>query len=90
MIYTRDGEPLARRGDDLFDASGRHLARLRGAKAYGADGRYVGTLVGDRLVYRGTDSAGIASPFARRVGSPFARARAVGRAMIGEEPHFDR
>jgi hypothetical protein len=90
MIHTRDGEPLARGGDDLFDASGRHVARLRGAKAFGPDGRYLGTLVGDRLVYRGTDSAVIGPPFTRRVGSPFAQARTVGSALLGQEPRFDR
>jgi hypothetical protein len=90
MIHTRDGEPLAHNGDDLFDASGRHVARLRGSKAFGPDGQYVGTLVGDRLVYRSTESVVIGSPFACRVGSPFARTHAVGSALLGEEPRFDR
>lgn len=90
MIYTKNGEPLARRGDDVFDARGRHVARLRGTKAFNTHGRYVATLVGDRLVYRSTDSASIGGVFAPSVGSPFAHARAVGAALLGDEPDFDR
>src|SRR5688500_8597645 len=63
-IYTKIGRPLRVSGDDLFSKSGQHVARLRGSKAYGPDGRYVGTLAGNRLVYRSTDSASIGSPFA--------------------------
>jgi len=42
MIHTKNGEPLSRSGDDLFDSSGRHGARLRGTNAFGPSGRYVG------------------------------------------------
>jgi hypothetical protein len=90
MIHTKNGEPLRRSGDDLFDASGRHVARLSGIKAFGPSGRYVGTLTGDRLVYRSTDSAVIGSSFVRRAGSGSAQARAVGSAVWGDEPKFDR
>ena len=60
-IYTKNGEPLHQSGHDLFDSSGRHVARVNGTKAFGPMGRYVGTIVGDRLVYRNTDSAVIGS-----------------------------
>jgi hypothetical protein len=68
---------------------GNHLqpvGRIRGSKAFGTDGRYVGTIVGDRLVYRSTDSASIGSPFtaAHRAGS--ARANRAGSAILGDEP----
>jgi hypothetical protein len=37
MLYTKRGEPLDRRGDDLFDGRGRHVARVRGSQAFGSD-----------------------------------------------------
>jgi hypothetical protein len=87
-IYTKQGRPLRVRGDDVFSRSGTHVARIRRDrnKAYGPEGRYVGTLVGDRLIYRSTDSAAISSPFARRAGSSFATANRAGTGMWGEEP----
>jgi hypothetical protein len=88
FICTKDGRPLKVRGDDLFSRSGEHVARLNRArgKAYSPDGRYVGTLVGDRLICWSTDSAAIASPFARRASSGHARANRAGTAQWGEEP----
>ncbi len=85
-LYTKAGRPLRRSGDNLFSRSGIQAARIRGNKAYGPNGRYVGTLVGDRLVYRSTDSAAISSAFAaaRQAGS--ASANRVGSALWGEEP----
>ena len=50
MIYTKDGRPLKVSGQDLFARSGKHVARIRNGKAYGPDGRYVGTIVNDRLI----------------------------------------
>jgi hypothetical protein len=75
-------------GDDLFSRSGKHVARLNRSrkKAYGPDGKYVGTLVGDRLIYRSTDSAAIGSPFARRAMAGHARANHAGTAQWGDEP----
>ena len=90
MIHTKNGEPLSRSGDDLFDSSGRHGARLRGTNAFGPSGRYVGSLAGDRLVYRSADSVVIGSSFVRRAGSGSAHARAAGSAIWGDEPKFDR
>jgi hypothetical protein len=62
------------------------VGRIRGNKVFGADGRYVGTIVNDRLVYCSTDSAGIGAPFvaANRAGS--ARANRAGSAILGDEP----
>jgi len=62
------------------------VARIRGEKVFGTNGRYVGTIVGDRLLHRSTDSAEISSPFsaANRVGS--AQADCVGSAIWGDEP----
>lgn len=89
-LYTKNGAPLKRSGDDIFDASGRHVAKIRGEKAFGPSGKYVGTIVSGRLVYRSTDGAAIGSPFARRAGSGSALARAAGSALWGDEPDFDR
>jgi hypothetical protein len=85
-LFTKQGRPLSRAGDDLYSRSGRHVARLRGVKAFGPDGRYVGTVVGDRLVYRATDSAAIGTIFvpSQRAGS--AAGNRVPSAILGEEP----
>lgn len=85
-LYTKNDRPLKRSGDNLFSRSGQHVARLRGSKAYGPDGRCVGTLVGTRLVYRSTDSAAISSPFTRIAIVRSATANAVGSALWGDEP----
>lgn len=85
-LYTKGGRPLRQSGSDLFARSGTHVAKLKGKKAYGPDGRYVGTLVGNRLVYRSTDSASIGSAFAQRAHAGTASASAVGAAVLGDEP----
>lgn len=86
MIHTKDGRPLHQSGDNLFANSGTHVAKLRGEKAFGPDGRYVGTLVGDRLIYRSTDSASIGSPFVQIPRAGYASGRVAGVASWGEEP----
>jgi hypothetical protein len=85
-LYTRDGRPLRRSADNLHSRSGAHVARLRGEKAYGPDGRYVGTVVGDRLIYRSTHSASIGSSFAAGNRSGSASANRARSAAWGEEP----
>jgi hypothetical protein len=85
-LYTKEGRPLRQSSSDLFSRSGTHVAKLKGKKAYGPDGRYVGTLVGNRLVYRSTDSATSGSAFAQRSHAGTASARAAGSAISGEEP----
>jgi len=47
---------------------------MRNGKAYGPDGRYVGTIVNDRPIYRSTNSATISSPFAPGVSAGHAHA----------------
>lgn len=85
-IYTKSGRPLKAAGRDLFARSGQQVARLRQDRAFGPDGRYVGTLVGDRLVYRRTHSARINSPFAPRRRARFAAMNRARAALWGEEP----
>jgi hypothetical protein len=85
-LYTKEGRPLQVSGNTVYSRSGTVVGRIKGEKVYGTDGRYVGTIVSDRLVYRSTDSAGISSPFtaANRAGS--ARANRAGSAIWGDEP----
>ena len=85
-LYTKDGRPLQVSGETIYSRSGQPVGRIRGSKVFGTDGRYVGPIVGDRLVYRSTDSASIGSPFtaAHRAGS--ARANRAGSAILGDEP----
>ena len=89
-IYTRDGEPINRSGNDLFDSSGLQVARMNGDKAFGPDGRYVATLVSGRLVYLHNDSANRTSSFLPRRVAGFSVARVAGIATYGDEPSFAR
>ena len=86
LIYTKNGRPLKVSGQDLYSRSGKHVARMRDGKAYGPDGRYVGTVVNDRLIYRTTNSASISSPFAPRATVGHAYANHAATATWGDEP----
>jgi hypothetical protein len=85
-IYTKNGRPLHRSGDNLFSSSGAHVAKLNGSKAYDSDGKYVGTLVNQRLIYRSMDSTSRGSPFAKTSQAGFANAKGVSVSAMGEEP----
>jgi hypothetical protein len=87
-LYTKNGRPLQRRGNDLFSRSGRHVGRIRGRKVYSPDGRYAGTIDGDRVVYRSTDSAELSTPFLPTPSVGTASANAAGSALWGDEPAF--
>ena len=85
-LYTKDGRPLQVANDFVYSRSGVPVGRIRGDRVFGPDGRYVGSIVGDRLVFRSTQSAAVGSPFSvtHRAGS--ARAHRAGSAVWGEEP----
>lgn len=87
-LYTKKGRPLQRSGDKLYSRSGRYLGQIRNGKVYNPRGRYAGTLIGDRVVYRSTDSATIGSPSTSANHAGSAAARAVGAAIWGDEPPF--
>ena len=87
-LYTKNGRPLQRYGDDLFARSGKQVGRIRGRKVFGPDGRYAGTIDSDRVVYRSTDSAEISSPFAPTRSAGTASANAARSALWGDEPSF--
>jgi hypothetical protein len=87
-LFTKNGKPLQRRGDNLFSRSGKHIGRVRGRKVFGPDGRYAGTITGNRVVYRSTDSAAVGSPFAATASAGTASANSAPSAIWGDEPSF--
>lgn len=87
-LYTKEGRPLQVSGDFVYSRNGSPVGRINGNKVFDPNGRYVGSIVADRLIYRFIESAAIGSPFvtASRVGS--AAANAVGSAIWGDEPNI--
>lgn len=66
-LWTKNGRPLSCRGNDVFTRSGTLVGRIHGDRVFRTgDGRYVGTLVGDRLVFRSYDVDGPDRAYARR------------------------
>lgn len=87
-LYTKNGKPLQVSGNTVYSRSGKVVGRIKNYKVYGTDGRYVGTIVNDRLVYRSTQSATISSPFSAANKAGSARANRAGSAMWGDEPNI--
>lgn len=85
-LYTKNGRPLQVAGNTVYSRSGQVVGRIKCEKVYGTDGRYVGTIVGDRLIYRSTHSAGISSPFSAANRAGTGRAYRAGSGIWGEEP----
>jgi len=85
-LYTKDGRPLQVSGETVYSRSGQPVGRIRENKVFGTDGRYVGTIVGDRLVYRSTDGASVGSPFAAASRAGSTKANRAGSAIWGDEP----
>ena len=87
-LYTRSGRLLQRLGNNLHSRSGRYLGQLHNGKVFDPDGRYCGTVVGDRVVYRTIDSAATATASFAMVCPASTRANRVGSALWGIEPPF--
>jgi len=51
-MHTKNGKALQVSGSTLYTAAGQVIGRIRDARLFDQDGRYVGTVVGDRLVFR--------------------------------------
>ena len=85
-LYTKKGRPLQVSNDIVYSKSGKVVGRIKGKKVFGTNGRYVGTIVNDRLVYRSTQSASISSSFSRANRAGTGRANRAGSAMWGDEP----
>jgi len=87
-LYTRSGRLLQRLGNQLHSRTGRYLGQVHNGKVFDPDGRYCGTLVGDRVVYRTIDSAATSSASAAEACSASSRANRTGSALWGVEPPF--
>ena len=85
-LCTRDGRPLQVNGDKVYSRSGQVVGKIYGNKVHGPDGRYVGTIDNDRLVFRSTESASTQSSFAASNIAGSALGNLAGSAMWGDEP----
>jgi hypothetical protein len=85
-MHTKNRRALQKAGTTLYTGSGYVVGRLRDSRLFDQDGRYVGTVVGDRLVYRASDSYKVAPAFT----AAKCKARALGAVarspVRGEEP----
>lgn len=61
-LYTKNGRPLWVSGDSVYARSVTYVGRTQTGKLYSPSGTYIGTIVGDRVVHRGTDSGTISAP----------------------------
>jgi 4-fold beta flower protein len=89
-LYTKNGAPLAVHGDRVYNPDGVNFGYVREDRVFGLDGRYRGTIVNGRLIYRSTHSARISGPRAQaasRAGS--ARAHRAGTGAWGDEPNIE-
>lgn len=87
-LYTRSGRLLQRNGDHLYSRSGTYLGRLRNGKVFDPDGRYCGTVSGDRVVYRTIDSAARAEASTAARCPATTKANRAGTSLWGVEPPF--
>ena len=87
-LYTRGGRLLQRLGSNLHSRSGRYLGQVRDGKVFDRDGRYGGTLVGDRVVYRTVDSAAIGTTSDAAACEPSTHPNRKGTGLWGIEPPF--
>ena len=87
-LYTKNGRPLQVAGDKVYSGSGQIVGRIKEDGVFETDGRYVGTIVNDRLVYRSTHSARIGSPFAAANRAGTGRAHHAGSGLWGDEPNI--
>ena len=69
-LYTKNGIPLQVWGDKVHSRSGVIVGRIKGPRVYGTDGRYVGSIVGDQLVYRLAHSFGRSGSFGAEFSQP--------------------
>jgi len=73
----------------VYNPAGENFGQVSGDRVYDLRGRYRGTIVGDRLIHRSTDSAAVVSASmstANQAGS--AQAHQAGSALWGDEPNI--
>jgi hypothetical protein len=56
-LYTKNGGRCSGQATTSTRVRLLSRTRVRNGKAYDPSGKYAGTIVGDRVVYRGTDGA---------------------------------
>ena len=87
-LYTRSGRLLQLSGNHLHSRSGRYLGQLQNGKVFDPSGRYCGTIVGERVVYRTIDSAATIAASVAAVRPASAQANRNGSSLWGIEPPF--
>ena len=87
-LYTRSGLLLQLLGSNLHSRSGRYLGQLQDGKVFDRDGRYGGTLVGDRIVFRTVDSAAVGKAAEAAACPTSTHANRKGSGLWGIEPPF--
>jgi hypothetical protein len=89
-LYTRSGRLLQRLGNQLHSRSGRYLGQLQNGKVFDPNGRYCGTIVGERVVYRTIDSAATAASSTPVTTPPSSTGpNLTGASLWGIEPPFE-
>jgi hypothetical protein len=88
-LYTKDGVPLTVSGDRVYNPNGENFGQIRDDRVYDLQGQYRGTIVGDRLIYRSTQSARVVGSRVQAAGRPgSAQAHRAGSAAWGDEPNI--
>jgi hypothetical protein len=85
-LFTKNGRPLQVSGGKVYSRSWQIVGRKNDDKMFGTEGRYVGTIFGERLIHRSTRSARASSPFSAATRAGTGRANRAGSAAWGDEP----
>jgi hypothetical protein len=85
-MHTKNGRPLQVKGDTMYSQSGLVLGRVRKDKLFDQNGRYVGTVIGNRLVFRSQDSSQVAPSFSAAKRSARALINRPRCGVRGDEP----
>lgn len=90
LALHEERRPARCSGRPGLQQAGQNFGYIRNDKVYGLDGRYRGTIVGDRLIYRSTESAATSGARAGSAGiGGSARASRAGSAIWGDEPNTE-
>lgn len=87
-LYTKNGKPLQVSGNKVYSKSGKIVGKIQEKKVFGTNGRYIGTIVNDRLVYRSTHSSSLGSSFSASNRSGTSRGNRTGSGIWGDEPNI--
>lgn len=87
-LFTKNGIPLFLRGDRIFNPSGANFGYVRQDRVFGLNGRYRGTIISDRLIYRPTNSVGGMRKATARIATMRSAPRGES-ALWGDEPNIE-